>query len=209
MCSLRHPVLWFESFYNYRIRFNYTLPDPEDLMDRCPPTARNVCLEEIRYNDHLSRLGKTDRTDPEELNLLGPIRQNHIDLPKMENPVFLYEISQMHETDESLNAQYRQDLQNYLGLKTPLEPLTESEEAHGDHPNRDKEIDICAPEHASVHDELLQIARDSSLWIRHYFMQRPDVFVSSPDHFTALLEGWMTDPCERRLAVDDPFVTSA
>lgn len=210
--SLRHPVLWFESFYNFRIRFNYTLPAPEDLIDECPPTARNVCTEEIRYNDHLSRLGKTDRSDPEELNLLGPILPRHKDLPKMGNPVFLYEISQMHEIDETRSAQYRQDLQNYLGLQTPLEPLTESEESHGDHPNKDKEIDICAPEQAAVHDELMQIARDSSLWIRNYFIQLPDVFVSSPDHFNALLEDWMIDPCVKRQAEkdqEDLFVASA
>lgn len=204
-------MLWFESFYNFRIRFNYTLPAPDELIDQCPPSARNVCLQEIRYNDHLSRLGKTDRTDPEELQLLGPIWPKQRNLPKMENPVFLYEISQMHDTDETRSAQYRRDLQSYLDLQTPLEPLTESEESHGDHPNKNKEIDICAPEHATVHDELLQIARDSSLWIRQYFMNLPDVFVSSPDHFQALLEDWMNDPCDRRRTtmLDDPFVTLA
>ena len=204
-------MLWFESFYNFRIRFNYTLPAPDELIDRCPPTARNVCLEEIRYNDHLSRLGKTDRTDPEELQLLGPIWAKQRNLPKMENPVFLYEISQMRDTDETRAAQYRRDLQSYLGLQTPLEPLTESEESHHEHPNKDKEIDICAPEHTIVHDELLKIARDSSLWIRHYFLNLPDVFVSSPDHFEALLEDWMNDPCDRRPIAtrDDPFVALA
>jgi len=207
--GLRHPVLWFESFYNFRIRFNYTLPAPEDLMaGNCPPQARNVCTEEIRYNDHLSRLGKTDRTDPEELKLLGPILPRHRDLPKMENPVFLYEISQMHESDEVLAAQYRQDLQSYLGLKTPIEPLTESEETHMEHANKDKEIDICAPEHAALHDELLQIARDSSQWIRDYFIKLPDVFVSSPEHFNELLQDWMNDPCLQRQAKTDMFATT-
>lgn len=197
---MRHPVLWFESFYNYRIRDNFTLPAAEDLIT-CSPEARNVCTEEIRYNDHLSRLGKTDRTDPEELKLLSPILPRYRKLPKMDNPVFLYEINQLYETDPTLTAQYRQDLQNYLGLQTPLDPLTETRETHGDHPNKDKEIDICAPEHTALHDELMQIARDSSLWIRNYFTKLPDVFVSSPDHFGKLLEDWMNDPCERRQSV--------
>lgn len=196
--GLRHPVLWFESFYNFRIRFNFTLPSPGDLMGDCPPGAHNVCTEEIRYNDHLSLLGKTDRTDPEELKLLSPLLPRHRKLPKLENPVFLYEISQMHDSDESRSAQYRADLQQYLGLQEPLEPLAESKESHGDHPNKDLEIDICSPKLSSVHAELMQIARDSSIWIRNYFLQLPEVYVSSPDHFDELLENWMVDPCVSR-----------
>lgn len=157
-----------------------------------------MCTEEIRYYDHLSRLGKTDRTDPEEMKLLSPIAPRYRNLPKMENPVFLYEISQMQETDPTLAAQYRQDLQNYLGLKRPLDPLIESKESHEANPNKDKEIDICAPELDALHAELMQIARDSSLWIRNYFIQLPDVFVSSPEHFNSLLEGWLDDPCLQR-----------
>ena len=116
--------------------------------------------------------------------------------------MFLYEISQMHEMDPTVTAQYRQDLRNYLGLKTPLDPLTESKETHGEHPNKDKEINICAPEHATLHNELMQIARDSSLWIRNYFLPLPDVFVSSPERFESLLLGWMSDPCLQRRPLD-------
>lgn len=196
--SLRHPVLWFESFYNYRIRNNYPLPSPNALAGRCPKGAHNVCSEEIRYNDHLSRLGKTDRTDPEELSLLSPILPRYQKLPKITNPIFLYEISQMHDTDPDRTALYRHDLQQYLGLKTPLSPLSELEESHDDHPNKDKEIDICLPEYYPLHNELMQIAHDSSIWIRNYFVKQPDVFVSSPDHFNSLLENWLIDPCLHR-----------
>lgn len=196
--GLRHPVLWFESFYNFRIRFNFTLPSPEELMGNCPKGAHNVCTEEIRYNDHLSILGKTDRTDPEELKLLSPVLPRHRALPKLENPVFLYEISQMHDSDETRSKQYREDLRQYLGLQQPLEPVTEARETHGDHPNKDLEIDICSPALARVHDELMQIARDSSVWIRDYFLPLLEVQVSSPDHFNQLLENWMVDPCVAR-----------
>jgi hypothetical protein len=196
--GLRHPVLWFESFYNYRIRSNVPLPPADALAGRCPPGAHNVCADEIRYNDHLSRLGKTPRSNAEELALLSPITKEDRELPKLENPIFLYEISQMHDSDEKRAAQYRVDLQNYLGLNEPIAPLTEDKEVHGDHPNKDKEINICEESHRELHDELMKIARDSSLWIRHYFVTLPDVHVSSPEYFNELLESWMIDPCVAR-----------
>jgi hypothetical protein len=33
--GLRHPVLWFQSFYNFRIRGGYSMPPAETLMVQC------------------------------------------------------------------------------------------------------------------------------------------------------------------------------
>jgi hypothetical protein len=196
--GLRHPVLWFESFYNFRIRFNFDLPHPNKLIGNCPPGAYNVCTEEIRYHDHLSLLGMTDRRDPSELQLLSPVSPSYHDSPKLMNPIFLYEIGQLHDTDPIRTAQFREDLKNYLCLQTPIDELTESKESHSDHPNKSKEIDICSPDLKSVHDELMKIAHDASIWIRKYFLQLPNVHVSSPDHFNELLQAWLDDPCDKR-----------
>jgi Sulfotransferase domain len=197
--GLRHPVLWFESFYNYRLRSNVTLLPPNDLIGYCTREMYNVCTEEIRYMDHLSNIGKTARTDPDELKLLSPVPPRHRATPKLDNPIFLYEISQMEETDEVLVAQFRQDLQSYLGLTQPIEPLTELKESHDDDPFHDVAvINICDPEYTAVHDDLMDIAQRSSMWLRQYFLPLPDVHVSSPDHFHQLMENWMMDPCLAR-----------
>lgn len=196
--GLRHPVLWFESFYNFRTRCNFDLPLPNNLIGNCPPGAHNVCTEEIRYHDHLSLLGMTGRSDPGELQLLSPVSPMNRDSPKLKNPIFLYEIGQLHDADPIRTAQYREDLKNYLGLRTPIDELTESKESHSEHPNKNKEIDICSPDLENVHDELMKIARDASIWIREYFLNLPNVFVSSPDHFNKLLLDWLVDPCEKR-----------
>jgi hypothetical protein len=197
--GLRHPVLWFESFYNYRTRNNITLPHTTALIGDCKADSYNVCTEEIRYMDHLSAMGKTDRTDTEELEYLSPVLPRHRkSQPKLDNEVFLYEISQMHETDEVLAAQYRKDLQDYLGLTEPIAPLIEPEESHDDSPVKNLEINICDPEHAAVHTDLMDIARKSSVWLRKFFLPLPDVHVSSPDHFIELIENWMIDPCVAR-----------
>lgn len=71
----------------------------------------------------------------------------------------------MHDTDAKRTARYREDLQKYL-----LEPLAEPKETNGDHPNKEKKIDICSSELSAVHNELMQIAKDSSIWIRNFFL---------------------------------------
>jgi hypothetical protein len=35
----------------------------------------------------------------------------------------------------------------------------------------------------------------AATWIVDYFMHHPDVTVSSPDYFRALLQSWHDDPC--------------
>lgn len=189
--GLRHPVKWFESFYNYRTRFGIKLPPAEQLIGKCVQGAHNVCTEEISYHDHLSLLGKTPRTDQTELALLSPVSksQRQRPLPALRNRIFLYEISQMHDP----NQQFRQDLQHYLGLKQPIEPLSEPRESHGD--RQLGEIDICDERYAELRNELMKIARNSSLWIRTYFLKSSDVQTSNQEVFERLLEGWNEDPC--------------
>ena len=34
--SVRHPVLWFQSFYNYRVRNGYKMAEPHQLIGNCP-----------------------------------------------------------------------------------------------------------------------------------------------------------------------------
>ena len=195
--GIRHPVLWFESFYNYRIRSNVTLPQPNEMIGTCTKAMAGVCTDQVRYMDHLSIVGKTDLMDPEELKLLSSDMIERAG-PKLENPIFLYEISQMEETNPVYAEQYRQDLHQYLGLRNPLVPLESSHKSHSNSPFKHLEINICDPQHKEVHDELLSISRNASLWIRKYFVPLPDVHISCPEHFNDLILEWMVDPCIAR-----------
>jgi hypothetical protein len=192
--GLRHPVLWFESFYNYRSRTGINLPPAEQLIGKCISAAYNVCTEEITYHDHLSLLGKTPRTDPAELALLSPLPKVRRQQTTLKNHIFLYEITQMHDPNE----QFRKDLQSYLGMKQMIAPLQESEELHGD--RQPNEIDICEDRYVDLRRELMKIARNSSVWIRSYFLKSADVHTSNQVEFETLLEKWDADPCESRTA---------
>lgn len=201
--GLRHPVLWFESFYNYRTRNNFTLPETDKLIGKCIATAANVCTDEIRYMDHLSKLGKTERSSPEELALLSPIDPKDLHGPTFQNEIFLYEISQMEDVDDEFGFQYRKDLQNFLGLAEPISPMTERLNVREDSFFLQLEIDICDEIHEAARNELMDIATRSSLWLRSFFLPLPDVHVSSPERFSTLLEAWMVDPCiERRIKAE-------
>jgi hypothetical protein len=195
--GIRHPVLWFESFYNYRIRSNVILPPPNTMIGKCSKAMAGVCTDQVRYMDHLSIVGKTERTNPAELQWLSS-EMMHYTGPRLENPIFLYEISQMEEPNPDYATQYREDLQDFLGLRQPLEPLVSSHKRHADSPFKHLEIDICDAQHAAVHDELLSISRNASIWIRDYFVPLPEVHISCPEHFHDLLMEWMIDPCIAR-----------
>jgi hypothetical protein len=106
--GLRHPVLWFESYYNFRVRKGAPMPPADSSLFLAPGCAssgraRGVCAEGCRYHAHLSRLGKTPMTSPEELGLLGadggtgPEAGAGTRRRPNRRRIFLYEISQLRE----------------------------------------------------------------------------------------------------------------
>jgi len=192
--GVRHPILWFESFYNYRVRLGYDMPpaDSNLLIGKCTTNVHGVCTQQALFHQHLSFLGKTNMTDAAELALLGPLTKQRPQMP-LPNKVFLYEINQLYDRNHSRATLYKKDLSDYLGLKMQL---TEMEAPHKE---KQKQINICEGKYAVLREELLKNAQAASQWIRTFFMDHPDVVVSSPGRFRELLEAWMIDPCGQRV----------
>ena len=68
--GLRHPISWFESFYNYQSWRNITMPmNTTQLIGQCNK-HRKVCTDRARLHAALARLGKTKLVEDEELSLL-------------------------------------------------------------------------------------------------------------------------------------------
>mmetsp|Transcript_25480 Transcript_25480/g.40001 ORF Transcript_25480/g.40001 Transcript_25480/m.40001 type:complete len:146 (+) Transcript_25480:877-1314(+) len=120
-------------------------------------------------------------------------------------PVFFYDVSQLSESSNDGGArstQFRTDLKRFLGLQKeiPPFPLVNTSGRFDFLPdvkhqvNRNK-IDICQPNHDVIRKVLMEKAKLASTWIRDYFLQSDEVFVSSRDHFELILESWMHDPC--------------
>jgi hypothetical protein len=189
--GLRHPVSWFQSFYNFRVRHGYDMPPAETMVGKCRHETYGVCTDEALFHIHLSYLGKTNRsTTAEEKLLKAPSHKVLKNLPRLPNPVFLYEISQLHDANQTRADQYRSDLQAYLGLRQPLDPVSAPKKE-----NKINVLDICEEKYSEIRAELMKHAKAASVWIREYFLEHPDVTVSSQEHFKELLVKWMTDPC--------------
>lgn len=169
----------------------------------CSRATHGVCTHEALFHHHLALLGKTDMATYDEVDLFlpGPPKRRP-EHETISNKIFLYEITQLYNENQTRAVSYRQDLSNYLGLKQILSPIVRI-------PNPDSTkkmnppLDICLDMYKPLRDELILNGRAASTWIRTYFLDHPDVTVSSPEYFRELLLTWMDDPCDKRQLEED------
>lgn len=209
LVTLRHPVRYFESLHNFRIQ---NLPDPNDeftpVLDRigvCQQHSQGLCTDHAHFALWLYRLGKTvdmPKTDIQNrITEVHPWDARHATFPST-NKVFLTEMTQFMDNDETRNEALKQDLATFLELQHTFDQKAPhivpgkvwSEESQEIRDSR--KIDICEEQYRPLRDELMKGARESSVWIRTYFLASTDVFVSSPEYFEQAMRAWMTDPCE-------------
>ena len=213
--TTRHPVLWFQSFYNYHAYSQWPkpVPHPNELIGACyenspyhctehcgteRPGNSKICTNRANFHHSLSRLGKTPMNTPEELRLVD----HDMSIVPQKGKVFLMEISQLFpETAASKNLP--EDISDFLDLKYELHPLKERRGTgtqNHEYKNEDAKlafVDICEDEYAPVREVLIQQGKDAAEWITNYFMKSEDVVVSSPEEFVKLLDKWGEDPCQK------------
>jgi hypothetical protein len=199
--GLRHPVTWFESFYNYRLHEGTPTPMPpaDSLIGNGSPESYSVCTNGAAFHRNLNLLGKTNQTTPEEKRLLTPL-PSRVPFRPLRNQVFLYENSQLYDDDKDRSDKYRRDLGNFLGLKHELPPIVHNYKTK----HAKKDLDICEDRYRPLRRALMDIAKPASEWIRTYFMQSPEVVVSSPEFFNELLLEWLEDPCDKESDENGP-----
>jgi hypothetical protein len=207
--GIRHPVLWFESLYNFKVQ---NLPghmpsnywgDPNDLIDKCQDVKEFNCVGTAKghFHIHLALLGKTNGT--QELAKEYPILANRTQLPPTtSNPVFLFDVDQLNDANATRMNRFQQDLPTILGLKHPLGPVPRRKPGKVWPKRLQKKRDqakmrICDDRYQSLRQHLMKIAKQASNWIRNSgFLDHPDVHVSSRDYLEHILETrWMKDPC--------------
>lgn len=196
----------FESFYNFRIHNQFEMPPAETMIGKCLRGWNNVCTNRANFHIFLSNLGKTNMTtDETEQSFVDEPFRKIMDAVPTSRRVFMYEISQLSDPDENRASQFRSDLQRYLHLKQPIDPLIwfkpgvnhTDERQLGD--VNSKKIDICEARYEKLRSILMHQAVQASRWIRKYFIQADGVFVSSKDYLDkTLLKSWEVDPCTAR-----------
>ena len=220
--GLRHPVWWFQSFYNYRIREERDIPGPHACRGPCGSEHIATCTYNAYFHLFLAQMGQTALTEPERALLRHYDVNNHneplpynltvMDPPLMRS-VFLYDQNQIDGRKEPEIAEiFRRDMTSYLDVSPMLPSLkqatqktyenkTETAEEE-EHRNliEAKLIDICQPEFNDLREELVKVGTDAADWILNYFAPLPNVFVSSPDFFRKTLEEYKEDPCLKKKA---------
>ena len=133
--GLRHPVWWFQSFYNYRVRNEISIPLPMESRGPCRKEHWKVCTFNAYFHMFLAQLGQTPMS-PEELSLLRrydpqtlsgmPINFTFLN-PPARHDVFIYEQVQMDGVKfPKISEAFRHDLSKYLELNSPLISLRDA-----------------------------------------------------------------------------------
>ena len=205
--GIRHPILWFESLYNFKVQ---NLPrgkpanfwgDPNMLINKCQSYKDLACVGTAKalFHIHLAQLGKTNHT--QQLQEKYPILGGNI--TQTRNPVLLFDLMQLSDTNSTRVQRFGEDLQRLLHLPEPaLPPPPRSKPGKKwfkrlqRKRNRHK-ISICENRYLPVRNELLRISQEVSDWILHSgFLDHPDVHVSSRYYFEEIMtKYWMADPC--------------
>jgi hypothetical protein len=175
--GLRHPIPWFESFYNFRVTNEFPMPPAEKLIGKCIRANQGVCTARAKFSEHLRKI--------------EPWRK-----------VFLYSLDQLQENPDGQD--FRRDLGTFLDLYEPLskpliwiKPGQKGLDAEFQKQIDAKKIDICHGRYARLRAVLLQHAADSADWILNEFLIQSNVMVSNLAHFEQVLEGWKVDPCNK------------
>lgn len=149
---------------------------------------------EVKYHVHLALLLKPSFNE-REAQLLNPFIRGAIrGVEPTENPVFLFEHSQLYGSNEHRRKEFLATLGNYIGLVRPSagSPLGDGRS------HQASRIDICASRYDQLREELLLVGEAASEWIRDFFLEAPDVTVYAHGHFQGLIERWGQDPCSDR-----------
>jgi len=205
--GIRHPVLWFQSFYNMQAnffskpllpvyRYNATCSDGKTCRSGCPNNWL-FCTHRARFHVTLARLGKTPMGDAER-SLLAPNDFDgglSVQSLNIRNPVFLYESSQI---DDDVLWEDLADFLSYAG-EIPHNKFIDSRGPQRSEEMKEKvearKIDICEPTYDNFRKELMPYAWQMSRWICDYFVPSGDVRVT--ERFCSIVRGYENDPCGR------------
>ena len=195
--GVRHPIRWFESFYNFRLQRGKKMPPPYELLKR---NRNGFGVKAANFHLHLARLSKVNMTSASQLALQVDFTTELNKLPPVPNQVFLYDMEQIADKNETRSSLFRRSLQHYLGLRHEMSPIVQANKGQRKPPPKGyKYINICDVEFDQLRAELLAVSRRASTWIRTYFLHAKDVHVSSREHLEEILELWMHDPCDERI----------
>ena len=207
--GVRHPILMLQSFYNYRVTEIYermldeAIPSFDDVLMMKTPW-KGISLDAARFELFLMQFAKT--MTPNEMTALMSHDGYDIAIQPIRFEIFLYDLEQLRDSDNSRSASFRQGLSTFLQLDSLLDPFG--------HKNMNyfvgqdgfpETIDICSPRYEELCRVLLEKGAETARWLEDEFLESESVTVSNRDHFVALLTSWGQDPCLRNQIDGQPL----
>jgi len=178
--GMRHPVDYFESYYNYRVlefhkgRIEGSVPTAETLLNS--NEWKGVSTDSARYETTLQQLVAVDNQE-------------------LKFPVFLYALEQME--DEKENEALRKTLGSFLELQHPIQPLKKANVNKFVGDNGYKEtINICDAKYKELRSVLVANGDKTQQWIQNKLL--PHATVANRARFVEMLKEWSEDPCDTR-----------
>jgi len=199
--GLRHPIYWFQSFYNYRVWEHYKynmsnleiIPKPFELMNG-RKHWRVVTTSLAKYEEYLMQLDKVTLTTEETYEMQNGTQFWPRRKVSNKYKVFLYIDEQIKDEKKERRLKFQRDLQHFLGLNSPI--LDFGKMKSNSNTDWHKEyIDICDTQYSKIRDELLQQTNKTTRWIKNKFIKSNDVYVSGKDFFLTTLDSFNDDPC--------------
>ena len=195
--GVRHPVSWFQSYYNYRVTEMHDKkvvikpPPPENLIGS--NNWKGVSTDGARFELGLMQLGKIELEHKDLMTLAKAGRR----IFPSKFKVFLYSIEQLEDDNEARSKAFRYDLQKFLGLKNEIESIPRSNVNHfvgeSKHPET---VNICEAMYEKLRSILVKGGIKTNRWIRSEFIHHMDVTIGGKNHFLRLIDTWESDPCQ-------------
>jgi hypothetical protein len=210
--TVRHPILWFQSWYNYKLRtgnLSYRMPTPHETVGLCREACRHKgpegrcitvrspgCSGHSNFHQYLSRMGYTPMDTEDELSLLGHHQMRIFNFSQ--TSLFLTDLTQMDGQNTTVSDGLIRDMERFLDLEEYALPNIEPYHPPSYTWTKDRlegSIDICDDDYADIRAHLLETGRKAGEWIEHYFLESPHVIVSDRSDFIRRIRHWTVDPC--------------
>jgi hypothetical protein len=205
LIGMRHPVEYFQSYYNYRITEIYdnnlpvdTIPPVESLVGSSE--WMGVSTDSARFEIYLMQLGKTEMSLAEFEDMAG---RPHLAVKPNKFKVFLFTLSQMQDEAVERMTSFREEMRSFLGLEKPLGEMELQNKNNfvGEFAHKET-INICDAKHDNLRALLVKQGAETQRWIREEFMKSHDVVVANKDHFLVMLDTWSRDPCVEAVVIE-------
>eukprot|EP00586_Coscinodiscus_wailesii_P017659 CAMPEP_0172505028 /NCGR_PEP_ID=MMETSP1066-20121228/183069_1 /TAXON_ID=671091 /ORGANISM="Coscinodiscus wailesii, Strain CCMP2513" /LENGTH=274 /DNA_ID=CAMNT_0013281469 /DNA_START=166 /DNA_END=987 /DNA_ORIENTATION=+ len=156
--GLRHPVKWFESFYNFRLR-KHDMPPANTLIGGSDVKGHNDCYTGLaQYEIYFMQFGKVDLTAHE----LGMMHNNKPAMTMLSTPnkIFLYMVEQFKDENLTRTDNFFSDLVSFMDLE---ETIT-SDIMPKRNINNKKPWNICDDANKKVREVLVQNGIVTANW---------------------------------------------